>query len=101
MMKSTLSKVLRASAAVLAVAACFALPALRAQEEAASEAPAAAEAAADAAAPAADAALEAAETVAETGYDRLSFIGPYGLYWLLALAGALAALYFAFKFFGC
>ena len=99
MMKSTLSKVLRASAAVLAVAACFALPALRAQDEAAAEAPAAAEAAAEATAPAADAALEAAEAAAETGYDRLSFIGPYGLYWLLALAGALAALYFAYQFF--
>ena len=99
MMKSTLSKALRAGAAVLAVAACFALPALRAQDEAPAEASAAVEAAADAVAPAADAAVEAAEAVADAGYARLSFFGTYGLYWLLALAGALAALYFACKFF--
>jgi len=38
------------------------------------------------------------ETVVDSG-ARLSFMGRYGLLWILALLGAVAALYFAYKFF--
>ncbi len=113
MMKSSLSKALRCGLAVLAVAGCFALSSLRAQDAAAPEAAAAAEVAADAAQTAdaaADAAVEAAPEAEEAaaaedaeqgdaGYTRLNFFGLYGLYWLLALAGSIAALCYAYKFF--
>ena len=121
MMKSSLSKTLRWTVCVLALAGCFAFTALRAQDGAAPEAAPAAEVAADAqadaAAPAADEAAPApaeeapaaaaegdaaacgTDDQADPGYARLSFFGLYGLYWLLALAGALAALFYAYKFF--
>ena len=121
MMKSSLSKTLRWTVCALALAGCFAFTALRAQEPAPEAAPAA-EAAADAQAaeapaaeqPAAeDAQADAAEGEAaacateacgtgeqvDPGYVRLNFFGLYGLYWLLALAGAVAALFYAYKFF--
>ena len=121
MMKSSLSKTLRWTVCVLALAGCFAFTALRAQDGAAPEAAPAAEVAADAqadaAAPAADEAAPApaeeapaaaaegdaaacgTDDQADPGYARLSFFGLYGLYWLLALAGSVAALFYACKFF--
>ncbi len=114
MMKSSLSKTLRWAVCTLAVAGCFAFTALRAQDEAAPEAAPAAEASADAAAPAAEEAAPAADAVGvaavaaadaadaaegDSGYARESFFSRFGLYWLLALAGSVAALFYACKFF--
>jgi inorganic pyrophosphatase/K(+)-stimulated pyrophosphate-energized sodium pump len=87
MMKSSLSKALCFGMALPAVAPCVALTGLRADESAA-----------DAAA-AVEAAVGTGAEIVMTGYERSPFFGIYGFLWLLALAGSIAALYFAYKFF--